>query len=502
MSEPIEIVIVGGGTAGWMCAAGLVSLVKANICRVTLIESDEIASVGVGEATLPHMKEFNDHIGINEVDMMQKTNATFKLGIEFVDWGFLGASYIHPFGTFGEKIGGTDFHQQWARAQQNGGVESIEAFSYAIEACRKNRFEFPVENHSEINSTYSYAYHFDAGLYAKFLRNFAETQGLKRVEGKIVDVNLHPDSGFINSVILESGKTISGDYFIDCSGFRSLLLGKTLQTPFEDWSPWLVCDRAFAVPSERVAELTPYTRSTAKSAGWQWRIPLQHRTGNGYVFSSQFISEDEAAHSLLSNLDAPALAEPKLLKFKAGRYKHSWQKNCIAIGLASGFLEPLESTSIYLIQVAIINFTRLFPNKKPNSALSDEFNRLIDMEYDRVRDFLILHYHLNSRDDSELWRYCRNMSVPETLSQKINVFKHRGHIDIYRFGLFAQPSWISVFLGQGLKQENIDPYAHNLSLEQVQQKLRDLSTSINERVQIMPTHDEFIADYCPSKRLS
>lgn len=499
MSEPIEIVIVGGGTAGWMCAAGLASLVKANICRVTLIESEEIASVGVGEATLPHMKEFNDYIGINEVDMMQKTNATIKLGIEFVNWGFLGSSYIHPFGTFGEKIGGVDFHQQWARVKQAGNVEPIEAFSYAIEACRKNRFEFPVDNPSEINSTYSYAYHFDAGLYAKFLRQFSEAKGLQRIEGKVTEVNQHPDSGCITSVAMESGKIISGDYFIDCSGFRSLLMGTTLQAPFEDWSSWLVCDRAFAVPSERADILTPYTRSTAKSAGWQWRIPLQNRTGNGYVYSSQFISDDEAVHSLLKDLDAPALAEPKMLKFKAGRYKHSWHKNCIAIGLASGFLEPLESTSIYLIQVAIINLMKLFPNKKPDQALSDEFNRLVDLEYDRVRDFLILHYHLNSRDDSELWRYCRNMAIPETLQQKINVFKHRGHIDIYRYGLFAPPSWISVFLGQGLQQENVDPYAHNLSLEQIKKKLQELSASISERVQIMPTHDEFLADYCPSK---
>lgn len=501
MSEPLEIVIVGGGTAGWMCAAGLVNLVKANICRVTLIESEEIGSVGVGEATLPHMKEFNDHIGINEVDMMQKTNATIKLGIEFVDWGFLGSSYIHPFGTFGEKMGGVDFHQQWARANQAGGVAPIEAFSYAIEACRHNRFEFPVDNHAEINSTYSYAYHFDASLYAQFLRKFAEVDGMQRIEGKVTNVNLHPDTGFINSVTMESGKIIAGDYFIDCSGFRSLLLGKALQTPFEDWSPWLVCDRAFAVPSENAEILTPYTRSTAKAAGWQWRIPLQHRTGNGYVYSSQYISDDEAASSLLKGLDAPALAEPKMIKFKAGRYKHSWQKNCIAVGLASGFLEPLESTSIYLIQVAIINLLQLFPNKKPDQALADEFNRLVDVEYDRVRDFLILHYHLNSRDDSELWRYCRNMSVPESLTQKINVFKHRGHIDIYRYGLFAPPSWISVFLGQGLKQENFDPYAHNLPLEQVQKKMQELSASIRERVQLMPMHSEFIADYCPTKKL-
>jgi len=298
---------------------------------------------------------------------------------------------------------------------------------------------------------------------------------------------------------LESGQIISGDYFIDCSGFRSMLLGQTLQTPFEDWSQWLVCDRAWAVPNERHNPLVPYTRSTALAAGWQWRIPLQHRTGNGYVFSSQFISEDEAANNLLKNLDAPTLADPKLIKFKSGRYKASWQKNCIAVGLASGFLEPLESTSIYLIQTALFNLLKLFPNKQPDQGIIDEFNRQVDMEYDRVRDFLILHYHLNNRDDSELWRYCRNMAVPESLIQKINIFKRRGYIDNYLYGLFAAPSWTSVFLGQGLKQENFDPYALNVPLDTLQKKLQDLSASIKRRVNLMPTHAEFLEDYCPSK---
>jgi tryptophan halogenase len=499
MSEPLDIVIVGGGTAGWMCAAALASIVKANICRVTLIESDEIGSVGVGEATLPQMKAFNDYIGINEADMMQKTNATFKLGIEFVNWGYQGSSYIHPFGAFGEKIGGIDFHQQWSRATQSGDAESIEAYSYAVEACRQHRFEFPVEDPSAINSTYSYAYHFDAALYARFLRNFVERTGLQRVEGRITNVNQHSDSGCISSVTLASGETVAGDYFIDCSGFRSLLMGQTLQTPHEDWSPWLLCDRALAVPSERAAILTPYTRSTAEMAGWQWRIPLQHRTGNGYVYSSQLISDDEATQSLLSNLDGTALAEPKMIKFKAGRYKYSWQKNCIAMGLASGFLEPLESTSIYLIQIAITNLLKLFPGKQPDQALIDEFNRLVDIEYERVRDFLILHYHLNTRDDSELWRYCRSMVVPESLQQKMELFKHRGHIETYRYGLFAPPSWISVFLGQGMSQSGIDPYAQQIPLGRVKDKLQELSGSIKRRVQAMPTHEEFISDYCPFK---
>ena len=499
MNKPTEIVIVGGGTAGWMCAAGLAKLMKANICRVTLIESDDIGSVGVGEATLPQLKEFNDYIGIKEADMMQKTNGTFKLGIEFVDWGKTGTSYIHPFGAFGEKIGGVDFHQQWARACKAGGADSLEAYSYAVKACRENRFDFPVGDHSKINSTYSYAYHFDANLYSKYLRRFAEAEGLRRIEGKVVVVTQHPDSGNISTVTLESGLQISGDYFIDCSGFRSLLMGEALKAEFEDWSPWLLCDRAWAVPSERMDVISPYTRSVAKSAGWQWRIPLQHRTGNGYVFSSQFISEDEAASNLLRDIKSKPLTDPKLIKFKAGRYRHSWEKNCIAMGLASGFLEPLESTSIYLIQVAILQLVKMFPDKKTDQAIIDEFNRLVDLEYDRVRDFLILHYHLNQRDDAELWKYCRHMSVPESLTRKIEIFKSRGYIESYKYGLFAPPSWISVLVGQGVIQEGVEPYAYNLPYEQIRSKIDALASSIQDRVQLMPTHDEFLSDYCPAK---
>jgi tryptophan 7-halogenase len=499
MSEPLKIVIVGGGTAGWMAAAALVSVATDKVCNVVLIESDQISSVGVGEATLPQMKDFNDYIGINEADMMQKTNATFKLGIEFVNWGKVGNSYIHPFGKFGEAVSGVDFHQMWNKAKAGASVESIESYSFAIQACRQNRFEFPVEDQSEINSTYAYAYHFDAGLYAQYLRKFSEERGLKRIEGKIIGINQDPDSGYISSLNLESGENITGDYFLDCSGFQSLFMGKTLNAVWDDWSQWLVCDRAVAVQSERSDLFPPYTQSTAKAAGWQWRIPLQHRTGNGYVYGSDFISDDEAAMSLLNDLDAAPRMQPKLLKFKAGRFKKSWQKNCIAIGLASGFLEPLESTSIYLIQVAIINLLKLMPEKQPDDSLINEFNRLVDVEYERVRDFLILHYHLNTREDGEIWRYCRNMSIPDSLQQKMEMFKRRGYIDTYRYGLFAPPSWISVFIGQGLIQQSCDPYVNNLSREVIDHKLRYLSDLVKRKVSMMSEHASFIADYCPSK---
>jgi tryptophan halogenase len=498
MADPLVIVIVGGGTAGWMTAAALASATDRRLCHVMLIESDEIGSVGVGEATLPQMKDYNDYVGILEADMMAQTNASFKLGIEFRDWGYSGSSYIHPFGTFGRPIGGVDFLHHWVRTKQEAEVEPIEAYSYAIQACRNARFEFPVNDAEQLNSTYSYAYHFDASLYARFLRRFAEPKGVERIEGRIVDVERDAQSGHVLSVRLASGMTISGDYFIDCSGFRSLLFDKILHVPFEDWSHWLRCDRAVAVPSARTEPLVPHTRSTAKSAGWQWRIPLQHRTGNGYVYCSDYVSDDEAAASLLAGLDSAPQAEPRMLKFKAGRRSRSWQGNCIAIGLASGFLEPLESTSIYLIQVAILAFMRLFPERQPDPALIDEFNRLVDYEYDRVRDFLILHYHLNRRDDAELWRYCRNMPVPDSLVEKIELFRHRGYVDVYRYGLFAPPSWISVFVGQGITPTGFEPAARNLPLARVRDRLRELSGSIRDRVQLMPEHGRFLADYCPA----
>ena len=498
MTKPLDVVVVGGGTAGWMTAAALAGVLKPETCRVRLIESDEIGIVGVGEATLPQMKEFNDAIGVIEPDMMAKSNATFKLGIEFRDWGFRGSSYVHPFGKHGQPMGGVGFHHQWLRALQNGHAYDIETFSYAIAASRANRFEFPANDLNAINSTYGYAYHFDAHLYSKYLRGFAEARGARRTEGKVVDVALHPERGDIVSLTLESGEVVAGDLFIDCSGFRALLIGKALETPFEDWTQWLPCDRAWAVPCDRSDDFTPYTRSTAREAGWQWRIPLQHRTGNGYVFSSAFIGEDEAAATLMANLDGKAQADPRLLRFQAGRRTRSWHRNCIAIGLASGFLEPLESTSIYLVQIAIMNLLKLFPRHPIDPALAGEFNRLVDGEYDRVRDFLILHYHANTRDDAELWRYCRDMAVPDSLAEKLEMFRHRGHIEAYKDGLFAPPSWLSVYLGQGVRPKAYERLADNLSLDDLLSRLESLKTRIADRVALMPSHADFVRDYCPA----
>ena len=498
MREPLDIVIVGGGTAGWMCAAALSSTVDPALYRISLVESDEILTVGVGEATLPQMKDFNDYIGIIEADMMSKTNATFKLGIEFINWGFQNSSYIHPFGVHGKPIGGVEFHNQWVRANLAGYSNNVEDFSYAITACRHKKFDFPTNDPESINATYSYAYHFDALLYARYLRQFSEKLGLTRIEGKIIDVKCHPESGDITTLHLESGQMITGDLFIDCSGFRGLLIEQALQTGWEDWSHWLPCDRAIAVPCERTKELLPYTQSIACDAGWQWRIPLQNRIGNGYVFCSEFMNADEATTSILDTLEGPALAEPKVISFKAGRRLKSWNKNCITLGLSSGFLEPLESTSIYLIQIAIMNLLQLLPRKNIDPALSTEFNRRVGDEYERVRDFLILHYHANTKGGKGLWEYCQNMEIPDSLSHRMAEFKHRGYLRKQVEGLFSPPSWLAVYLGQGIIPTHYDRLANNMPLKDAIAEMKNLQSSIIERVQTMPDHIDFLADYCPS----
>ena len=507
MKAPLRVVILGGGTSGWMCAAALSGVLKLgqkdSLLDVRLVESAEIGTVGVGEATLPQIKEFNDYLGINEAEFMRKTKATFKLGIEFRDWGKLGNNYHHPFGAFGMPMGGADFQHHWTRAHALGKAGPLEAYSYAIQAARQSRFDFPSEDKQSIKSTYSYAYHFDAGLYAAFLREFAEARGLKRTEGQVKDVTLHTDSGYIRSLILQSGEEITGDLFIDCSGFRGLLIEETLGAGWEDWSQWLPCDRALAVPSQRTADFHSYTRSTALAAGWQWRIPLQHRAGNGYCYASAFISDDAAHKALLENLDGAALGEPKMLRFKAGRRKKSWDRNCLTIGLSSGFLEPLESTSIYLVQIAITTFLQLLPSGPViDPKLADEFNRLIDTEYQRVRDFLILHYHANTRTDAALWDYTRHMLVPDSLTDKIAEYRHRGRVPNYKDGLFSPPSWLAVLNGQDIAAEGYDRMADNMDEAALADKLETMLGRIQAGVDAMPDHADFVADYCfvpPSK---
>lgn len=499
MDQPLEIVILGGGTAGWMTAAGLASRLPQSRCRIRLVESDAIGIVGVGEATLPLIKNFNDSIGIDEAAMMRATNATFKLGIDFIDWGFKGSRYIHPFGVHGSAQSGLGFHQEWLRSVRSGRDWDIQEFSFACMAARDNRFDFPALGKKTINSTLSYAYHFDASLYAKFLRSLAEPRGVTRTEGKVRDVEQDPETGDIRALIMESGERVAGDFFVDCSGFRSLLLAGKLGADWEDWSKWLVCDRALPVPTERCGDLTPYTRVIAMNSGWRWRIPLQHRTGNGYVFSSRFIDEDAARKELLDSLDERTTAEPRLLKFQAGRRTKSWIRNCVAIGLSSGFLEPLESTSIYLIQIAIMNLLPLVPEKRHDQRLVDEFNTKIDLEYERIRDFLILHYHATSRDDTEFWRYCRTMEIPASLERKMRLFRHSAVVPQYREGLFTPPSWISVFFGQGVAPEHYNPLADGIPLDRLLDNLDQLRDDIRDRVDEMPRHASLVARYAQSE---
>jgi len=501
-SPPFRVVIVGGGTAGWMSAAGIRRQVGTDDYAVTLIESDEIGTVGVGEATLPHIKAFNDMLGVDEAQFMRETRATFKLGIQFRDWDQPGDGYIHPFGPFGESWGGVEFQHHWLRGQQAGGQRfPLQDYSYSVVAARNNAFEFPNEDRKSIRSTYTYAYHFDASLYAAYLRALATQRGVRRIEGQVCDVRRNPTTGDIEELTLKSGERIAGDLFIDCSGFRSLLLGGIMGVAWEDWTHWLPCDRALAVPCKRVGALTPYTRATARRAGWMWRIPLQHRTGNGYIFSSQFINDGEARDTLLAGLDGAAQGEPRLLRFSPGRRERAWSQNCVAIGLASGFLEPLESTSIYLIQAAVTDLINLMP--RPGSTgtdprLVDEFNRLNEMQYERIRDFLILHYTANRRVGEPLWDYVRTMPLPDSLVHKLELFRSRAALPNHQYGLFARDSWLSVLVGQGIIPAGYDRLADAFALPTVVDRMTELRNRIQTNVDAMSSHGAFISDYCQS----
>jgi tryptophan 7-halogenase len=502
-SGPIEkLVIIGGGTAGWMTAAALSSLLKERGPAIRLVESDEIGIVGVGEATIPHIRNFNARIGLNEDEFMRRTQGTFKLGIEFRDWARKGDSYIHPFGDYGRRLRGVDFHHQWLRLNAAGAAADLEAYSLPIAAARAGKFDRPSDSPATLLSTYSYAFQFDASLYAAFLRRHAEQRGVRRTEGKVVDVELDPDNGFIKSVTLDNGERIEGDLFIDCSGFRGLLIEQAMGTGYEAWTKWLPCDRAVAVPCENREGSTPYTRSTALEAGWAWRIPLQHRVGNGYVFSSAFLDEPAAVERIMGRLEGPARAEPRVLRFVTGKRRKQWNKNCVAIGLSSGFLEPLESTSIHLIQVAITNLLDLFPDDGGDPSDADEFNRIMELEYERIRDFLVLHYHATERDDSPFWDHCRTMQIPDTLEYKLDLFRERGVVVKYRDGLFLEPSWLAVYLGQRVMPKRYDPLADALPFDVVEKSAAQLQSAIAAAVAQMPDHGAFIRQHCAAEPLA
>lgn len=450
-----KLVIVGGGTAGWMVAAAFCHLFQDSALKITLIESEAIGTVGVGEASLPHLRYFNERLGINEHEFMRVTNATFKLGIEFADWRKVGHSYIHPFGEIGFPTRYGPFYHYWSRAQRLGLNLAADEFSIATHLARLGRFTYPSKNESELLSTFSYAFHLDASRYALFLREFCERhfKCFSRVEGKIGCAQRDPDTGDISSLLMESGEKIEGDFFVDCSGFRSLLLSQTLGAKPLDMSEYLPCDRAIAVPTEETYPDMPYSRATAHVAGWQWRIPLRHRTGNGIVYSTHFMSDSKAEELLHQNLGGKKLADLNFIRFQARRMNRSWHHNCVGIGLSSGFLEPLESTSIHLIQTAIMKLTELLPSSLDWSVERDEFNRQMADEYEKIRDFLVLHYHVTEREDSEFWRYVKNMRIPSSLEERIGLMRETGVIDTYKHGLFLESSWAYVYFNQGGKSE-------------------------------------------------
>jgi tryptophan halogenase len=491
-----KIVIVGGGTAGWMTAAAVATLLDRAGLDVRLIESEEIGTVGVGEATIPHIRSFNQRLGLDENAFMARTQATFKLGIEFRDWARLGDSYIHPFGAYGRSMDRVGFHHHWLRLRRAGAAGDLQDYSLPIVAARMGRFQRPEADPGSLLSTFSYAFQFDAGLYAAFLRQHAEARGVVRSEGKVVAVDLDPENGHIRSVVLDRGERIEGDLFIDCSGFRGLLIEGALQAGYEDWTQWLPCDRAVAVPCETVEPSTPYTRATALEAGWSWRIPLQHRVGNGYVYSSAFLSDDAAVERVMGRLEGPARAEPRLLRFTTGRRRRQWMRNCVAIGLSSGFLEPLESTSIHLIQAAITNLIELFPDAALDPADADEFNRIMDLEYDRIRDFLVLHYNATERDDTPFWNHCRTMAVPDSLREKVALFKERGVVSRYRDGLFLEPSWLAVYFGQRIEPDAYDPLSDRVPSDALAEAAEALRSAIRKEAATMSSHDAFVRACC------
>lgn len=498
MKQLKRILIVGGGTAGWMTAALMSKLFKG-LYEITLIESEAIGIIGVGEATIPAIKKYNELLGFDENEFMQRTQGSFKLGIQFVDWWKPGASYIHGFGVIGRDLEWLRCHQYWLKLNAQGAASDFANYSINTAAALENKFmrADPKMADSPLGHI-AHAFHFDAALYSKYLRGLAEASGVRRREGKVADVTLRGGDGFVQSVTMDDGAVIEADLFIDCSGFRGLIIEQAMKTGYEDWTHWLPCDRAMAVPCARVEPFTPYTRSTARPAGWQWRIPLQHRTGNGHVYSSQYMEDDEAERILLSNLDGEQLAEPNRLRFVTGKRKQIWNRNCVAIGLAGGFLEPLESTSIHLIQSAIIRLVRLLPDAGFDPATIAEFNRQSDFEYERIRDFIILHYKATQRDDTPFWRYCRDMEIPDTLHRKIDLFRANGRIFREDEELFAEESWIQVFLGQGIIPRAWDPLVEIKSGSELLTFLAGVEEVIRKCVAVMPSHAAYIARTCPA----
>jgi tryptophan 7-halogenase len=489
-APPISsIVIVGGGTAGWMTAAAAGRFLNDGRRTITLVESDAIGTVGVGEATIPPIRDFNHRLGIDEREFIRETGATFKLGIEFVNWRRDGVRYLHPFGNIGHDFEGVAFHQYWLKHR----IGAFDDYSLAAQAARRDRFAHPVADPRSPLGGLAYAYHFDAGLYAAYLRRLAEQSGVARVEGTVADVQRDAETGHVTAVVLSDGRRVAGELFIDCSGFRSLLLGETLGVGYRDWSHWLPCDRAIAVPSARTDPLTPLTRSTAHGFGWQWRIPLQHRTGNGVVYSSAFVDEDHARETLLAHLDGAPTADPRALAFTAGVRERQWEGNVVALGLSAGFAEPLESTSIHLIQTGIAKLMWLFPDTGMGPVGRNEYNRLMGEAYEYVRDFIVLHYKATERRDTEFWRHMGAMSVPDSLAAKMELWRERGRIRRYDHDLFAVPSWVAVLIGQGIEPDGYDPVVDSMDHSRLVEAMRHIAATNRNVAGKLPYHADQIA---------
>ena len=494
-----RIVIVGGGTAGWMAAAALAKVLGPTGVAIELVESDAIGTVGVGEATIPPITAFNAMLGLDEDDFVAKTQGTYKLGIEFVDWWRSGDRYLHPFGVFGTALGGVSFHNYWLRGGAIGETASLDTYSIAAAAAARGRFmrADPAQTNSPL-AQIAYAFQFDAALYARYLRAYAEARGVVRTEGRIFTAERRADGG-VAAVLLEGERRIVGDLFIDCSGFRGLLIEKTLHAGYEDWTRWLPCDRAVAMPCARVGDPAPYTRATARAAGWQWRIPLQHRTGNGYVYSSAHLSDDEAEATLRANLDGEPLGEPRLIRFTGGHRRAAWVHNVVALGLAGGFLEPLESTSIHLVQTGIQRLLALFPASADAAAERDHYNRAMRSEYEVIRDFLSAHYTLTERRDTRFWRDAAALPRPPGLTRKIALWESGGRIVRDHEDLFNETSWLAVLQGQGARARGWHPVADAMPEAQLRARLANVREVIARASDAMPDHAAFLAARAPGQ---
>ncbi len=484
-----RVVIAGGGTAGWITAAALSSQLGV-ILDIILVESDAIGTIGVGEATIPTHCAFHRLIGVNEQEFMRATGASFKLGIAFENWGRIGDRYIHSFGQIGKPTWMADFYPMWAQAKALGFGGDLDDYCYELQAAEAGKFA------TSEQSNISYAYHLDAGKYAQFLRKKSEKAGVTRQEGKIDDVQINSENGTIESIILEDGSKVEGDIFIDCTGFRALLMRQALGVEFDDWSAWLPMNRAVALQSEGNAAFLPYTRAIARDCGWQWQIPLQHRTGNGHVFCSDFMDDDAALKILMDNLPGKALTDPRFIGFQTGKLQKAWEKNCIAIGLSGGFMEPLESTSIHLIQIAVTRLIKMFPHNDNMCKLAAYYNSEVDEEYDSIKDFLILHYFATQRDDTEFWKSRQNMSIPDSLRERIELYKESGIAYQHGLDLFRVDSWHQVFRGQGIEAQSFHPMGQLFPPETLRKALHDLKNNITNAVQKMPPHKEFVSQYC------